>query len=213
MPSVGAETGHRPATDGPMGTVVRALQWGLDRMLSVGYGVVYDAIFERFRPYQDLQAEVLELVEKGAPPDAARRDVHVLDVGCGPGNFTFVLAEAGFSAIGLEAYAALVGQYDRKLALQSLPKLSIAAESSPTIISGMSSWGKLFLSQNEDTELNKHLPVARGRAHRTAPVGGRHAARCAVVAPSVHAKRRPGLRHDPAKLCWPPRVLVMPRSF
>jgi SAM-dependent methyltransferase len=108
MPSVGAETGHRPASDGIMGSVVRALQWGIDRMLSVGYGVVYDTIFERFRPYQDLQAEVLELVEKGAPPNAARRDVHVLDVGCGPGNFTFVLAEAGFSAIGLEAYAALV---------------------------------------------------------------------------------------------------------
>lgn len=107
MPSARADTHHRPAAAGVMGAVVRTLQSGLDRMLSVGYGVVYDAIFERFRPYQDLQAEVLELVEKGAP-DAARRDVHVLDVGCGPGNFTFVLAEAGFSAIGLEGYAALV---------------------------------------------------------------------------------------------------------
>jgi len=107
MPSVGAETGGRAAAEGVMGAVVRALQWGLDRMLSVGYGVVYDAIFERFRPYQDLQGEVLELVEKSAP-DAPRRDVQVLDVGCGPGNFTFVLAEAGFSTIGLEAYGALV---------------------------------------------------------------------------------------------------------
>jgi len=107
MPSVGAETGGRATADGVMGAVVRALQWGLDRMLSVGYGVVYDAIFERFRPYQDLQGEVLELVEKSAP-DAPRRDVQVLDVGCGPGNFTFVLAEAGFSTIGLEAYGALV---------------------------------------------------------------------------------------------------------
>ena len=107
MPSVGAETRGPAAAGGMMGAVVRALQWGLDRMLSVGYGVVYDAIFERFRPYQDLQTEVLELLEKGAPA-APRRDVHVLDVGCGPGNFTFVLAEAGFSTIGLEAYAALV---------------------------------------------------------------------------------------------------------
>ena len=108
MRSVGAETGGSAATGGVMGTVVRAFQWGLDRMLSVGYGVVYDAIFERFRPYQNLQAEVLELVEKGAPDGTPRRDVHVLDVGCGPGNFSFVLAEAGFSTIGLEAYAALV---------------------------------------------------------------------------------------------------------
>jgi SAM-dependent methyltransferase len=90
-----------------MSAVVRALQWGLDRMLSVGYGVVYDAIFERFHPYHELQAQVLEFVEKGAG-DAPRRDLHVLDVGCGPGNFTFVLAEAGFSTIGLESYAALV---------------------------------------------------------------------------------------------------------
>jgi len=107
MPTVGAETRGPAAAEGIMRAVVRALQWGLDRMLSVGYGVVYDAIFERFPPYQDLQAEVLELVEKSAP-DAPRRDVHVLDVGCGPGNFTFVLAEAGFSTIGLEAYGALV---------------------------------------------------------------------------------------------------------
>src|SRR6267378_3774496 len=107
MPSVGAETRGPAAPEGIMRAVVRALQWGLDRMLSVGYGVVYDAIFERFRPYQDLQAEVLELVEKGAPA-APRRDVQVLDIGCGPGNFTFVLAEAGFSTIGLEAYGALV---------------------------------------------------------------------------------------------------------
>src|SRR2546427_3760277 len=107
MPSIGAETRGPAAAGGIMGAVVRALQWGLDRMLSVGYGVVYDAIFERFQPYRDLQADVLELVEKGAP-DGPRRDVHVLDVGCGPGNFTFVLAEAGFSTIGLEAYAALV---------------------------------------------------------------------------------------------------------
>jgi len=44
MRSVGAETGGR-AAEGVMGAVVRALQWGLDRMLSVGYGVVYYAIF------------------------------------------------------------------------------------------------------------------------------------------------------------------------
>src|SRR5206468_761718 len=67
MPSIGAETRGPAAAEGIMGAVVRALQWGLDRMLSVGYGVVYDAIFERFQPYRDLQADVLELVEKGAP--------------------------------------------------------------------------------------------------------------------------------------------------
>ena len=37
-----------------------------DRMLSVAYGLVYDYIFEKFGPYQKLQAEVLELVEASA---------------------------------------------------------------------------------------------------------------------------------------------------
>jgi SAM-dependent methyltransferase len=105
---IGTETRGAAAAEGVMASVVRGLQWGLDRMLSVGYGVVWDAIYERFRPYQVLQAEVLGLVEKSGPDNTARRDVHVLDVGCGPGNFTFVLAEAGFSTIGLESYAALV---------------------------------------------------------------------------------------------------------
>lgn len=105
---IGAETRGAAAAEGVMGSVVQALQWGLDRMLSVGYGVVWDAIYEQFRPYQELQAEVLGLVEKSAPDGTARRDAHVLDVGCGPGNFTLVLAEAGFTTIGLESYAALV---------------------------------------------------------------------------------------------------------
>ena len=107
------ETGARARPDttgssGLMGSLHGGLRWGVDRMLSVGYGLVYDYIYEQFRPYQQLQAEVLELVGAGVPPDTLKRDVHVLEIGCGPGNFTFVLAEAGFNAIGLESYAALV---------------------------------------------------------------------------------------------------------
>ena len=94
--------------EGFMGSLLGGLRWGVDRMLSVGYGLVYDYIYEQFRPYQQLQSEVLELVGAGLPAGMLKRDLHVLDVGCGPGNFTFVLAEAGFNAIGLESYAALV---------------------------------------------------------------------------------------------------------
>jgi hypothetical protein len=60
-----------------------------------------------------------------------------------------------------EAYAALVGQYDKQLTLQALPELKRAGDSSPGILSGYSGSGKVYLSKNEDTELNVHLPIAR----------------------------------------------------
>jgi ubiquinone/menaquinone biosynthesis C-methylase UbiE len=77
-------------------------------MLAVGYGVLYDYIFERFPPYQALRAEVLELLEGTVPMGTARRDLHVLDVACGPGNMTVTVAEAGFSVTGVDPYGALV---------------------------------------------------------------------------------------------------------
>ena len=46
-----------------MSSLHGGLQWGVDRMLSVGYGLLYDYIFEQFGPYQKLQAEVLQLVD------------------------------------------------------------------------------------------------------------------------------------------------------
>jgi ubiquinone/menaquinone biosynthesis C-methylase UbiE len=91
-----------------MSSVLRWVRWGLDRMVSVGYGVVYDYIFESFTPYQDLQREVLQLVEAGAPKAASRRDVRILDLGCGPGNFSLRLAEAGYSVVGLDRYGSLI---------------------------------------------------------------------------------------------------------
>ena len=99
-------SGTRPAA--VVHALSSGLQWGLDRMLSIGYGVVYDYIVDRFRPYQELQGEVRGLVESTAPAGAARREIRVLDLACGPGNFTVTLAEAGFSATGLDAYAAPV---------------------------------------------------------------------------------------------------------
>jgi ubiquinone/menaquinone biosynthesis C-methylase UbiE len=93
---------------GVMSSLFGGLQWSLDRMLSVAYGVVYDYIFERFAPYQRLHQEVWTLVEAALPAGVDRREVRVLDVACGPGNFTCRLAEAGFTVTGLETYGALV---------------------------------------------------------------------------------------------------------
>lgn len=98
----------------------------MDRTLSIGYGLVYDTIFERFGPYRALQAEVLGLVEAGARDAVDRRSVTVLEVGCGPGNFTIVLARAGFTALGLEPYAALVELAREKHRTERLANLAFA---------------------------------------------------------------------------------------
>ncbi|AFZ22071.1 Tc toxin subunit A-related protein [Allocoleopsis franciscana] len=58
-------------------------------------------------------------------------------------------------------YAALVGQYDKTLALQTLPNLTIAGGSSPSNQSGASGQGALYLNSKEDAELNTLLPTAR----------------------------------------------------
>lgn len=104
-----ATTGKRSETSaGLVGLILKGLQWGLDRTVSIGYGVVYDYIFERFPPYQALQREVLARVKSSIPDGAQPRDVRVLEVGCGPGNFSCVLAEAGYSVIGIDPYNGLI---------------------------------------------------------------------------------------------------------
>jgi SAM-dependent methyltransferase len=93
-------------------------------MLSIGYGVVYDYIFERFPPYQRLQAEVRSLVEASVPAPADPRDVRVLDIACGPGNFACLLAEAGFSVTGIDAYGSLVEVAKEKRRAKHLSNLA-----------------------------------------------------------------------------------------
>src|SRR3989475_7086072 len=80
----------------------------LGRALRVGWGAVSDYIFARFAPYRPLSGEVLAWVKAGTPGTTPRRDVRVLDIGCGPGNITLLLAEAGFSALGIDPYEPLV---------------------------------------------------------------------------------------------------------
>ncbi len=69
----------------------------------------------------------------------------------------FELTEENFD----DAYNALVVQYDKIVALQKLPELKITGGTSPAQQSGAAGQGRLYLSTNEDAELNSHLPRAR----------------------------------------------------
>jgi hypothetical protein len=60
-----------------------------------------------------------------------------------------------------EAYAALVGQYDKALQLQKMPDLKLAGTNSPSQQSGATGAGSLYLNTNEDADLNLHAPAAR----------------------------------------------------
>ena len=60
-----------------------------------------------------------------------------------------------------DAYAELVGQYNKQLTLQQYSALRLAGDTSPGIVSGFSGSGKIYLTKNEDSELNTHLPAAR----------------------------------------------------
>ena len=107
-----------------LSSVRAGVQSGLDRTLSVGYGLVYDFIFERFTPYQRLVSEILALVTASAPAGIDRRQVHILDIGCGPGNVSLSLAEAGFAVLGVDPYGALVARAREKRRAKHLAHLA-----------------------------------------------------------------------------------------
>lgn len=120
-----AETGGGIATtEVVMNSVLGGVQWGLDRVVAIGYGVVYDYIFEQFTPYQALKTEVIDLVAAAIPSGVSRRDVRVLDVMCGPGNLAVSLAEGGFSVVGMDPYDALVELAREKRRAQHLANLA-----------------------------------------------------------------------------------------
>ena len=127
LPPTSMQAGAPVPAEVGMGSLEGGLQWTVDRMLSIGYGLVYDYIFEQFGPYQQLQAEVLDLVEAAAKETSAdRRSFQILDIDCGPGNLTFVLAEAGFSVLGLEPYGALVELAREKRRAKRLANLAFS---------------------------------------------------------------------------------------
>lgn len=60
-----------------------------------------------------------------------------------------------------EAYSVLIGQYEKAISTLPYPQLKLAGDTSPANQSGASGQGGLYLNENEDDELNSHLPRAR----------------------------------------------------
>jgi hypothetical protein len=111
------------------------------------------AALERYHYYERL----LGLGPRsGAPPLLADPDMVIVPRSANPDDQP-VLTEQGFD----QAYAQLVGQFDRPYPLQRYPQLKLAEGQSPTAQAGASSAGRLNLTVNEDKELNEHLPLAR----------------------------------------------------
>ena len=60
-----------------------------------------------------------------------------------------------------DTYAALVTAYSQPAAVQAFSPLQLAGGNSPSNQSGATGQGQLYLNENENAELNQHLPAAR----------------------------------------------------
>ncbi|MCU5025086.1 hypothetical protein OB988_21750 [Bacillus cereus] len=61
-----------------------------------------------------------------------------------------------------EVYTELVEKYEKQHPLlQEYPPLRLEGDTDPTLQSGVSEQGKLYLNRNENAELNKHAPISR----------------------------------------------------
>jgi hypothetical protein len=60
-----------------------------------------------------------------------------------------------------QVFATLVTAFDKTITPQTYPSLQLAGGASPSVQSGITSPGQLYLNQDEDAELNTHLPTAR----------------------------------------------------
>jgi hypothetical protein len=120
---------------------VRFLQWRHAQESTNALLKSRASIYERYK-------NALRLL--GLTPDATNA----------PENLTLDRAELTEATFD-DLYAKLVAAYDLNAPMQNLAALQMAQGSSPSASSGASGTGQLFLINNEDAELNTHLPTAR----------------------------------------------------
>lgn len=101
-----------------------AIGLAVERLVAVGYGLTYDAIFRSFAPYRALLAEVLECARWSLEARPVPPSPRVLELGCGTGNFSLALAERGYSVVGEDPYGPLVARARRKAEARRLSNVA-----------------------------------------------------------------------------------------
>jgi len=104
------------------------------------------------------------------PSGTPRRSMRVLDIGCGPGTFTAMLAAAGFSAIGIDRYT---------------PLLDVARETRRSRGLTNISFSRLDLDAFADAEFDQVVSIHSLYVHPDPERTLAHAAR--VLKPGGHA--------------------------
>jgi hypothetical protein len=84
------------------------------------------------------------------------------DANAAPATFTVDHSAETLTADNFaDYYARLVGTYDQTIRQMAYPRLQLADGGSAATQSGAAGGGMLFLNDNEDAELNIHMPLAR----------------------------------------------------
>src|SRR5205823_12800228 len=80
----------------------------VEHMIAVTYGVTYDTVVTRFRPYETMLDEIVALVTRSAPVTGSPRSVKVLDIACGTGHVGLRLAPMGYTVVAVDSVRQLV---------------------------------------------------------------------------------------------------------
>ena len=80
----------------------------MEHMIAVTYGMTYDAVVTRFKPYEAMIDEIVALVTRSVPVTESPRSVRVLDIACGIGNLGLRLARRGYTVVAVDAVRHLI---------------------------------------------------------------------------------------------------------
>jgi 2-polyprenyl-3-methyl-5-hydroxy-6-metoxy-1,4-benzoquinol methylase len=80
----------------------------VEHMIAVTYGMTYDVVVTRFRPYETMIDEIVALVTRSVPVTHNPRSVKVLDIACGIGNVGLRLARRGYTVVAVDAVRHLI---------------------------------------------------------------------------------------------------------